>query len=107
MFFLATREDPLDPGELSEFPDDWFVKLDATYPWLPVALDWRAGELAQCPDMLVPHQMSLKMGVEALELLLVTKVLIVCSWLNEHNVLKPRLKASDMARMRESSSEKD
>nr|DAD38435.1 TPA_asm: hypothetical protein HUJ06_009076 [Nelumbo nucifera] len=37
-----TREDPYDPRELSEFPDIrlWFVRLDASYPWLPVVLDW-------------------------------------------------------------------
>lgn len=53
-----TREDPGDPRELSEFPDIrlWFVRLDATYPWLPVLLDWRAGELARYAAMLVPHQ---------------------------------------------------
>lgn len=53
-----TREDPNDPRELSEFPDIrlWFVRLDATYPWLPVLLDWRAGELARYAAMLVPHQ---------------------------------------------------
>ena len=53
-----TRDDPHDPRELSEFPDIrlWFVRLDATYPWLPVLLDWRAGELARYAAMLVPHQ---------------------------------------------------
>ncbi|KAH8506447.1 hypothetical protein H0E87_013314 [Populus deltoides] len=53
-----TREDPMDPRELSEFPDIrlWFLRLDATYPWLPVLLDWRAGELARYAAMLVPHQ---------------------------------------------------
>lgn len=53
-----TREDPNDPRELSEFPDLrlWFLRLDATYPWLPVLLDWRAGELARYAAMLVPHQ---------------------------------------------------
>lgn len=53
-----TREDPRDPRELSEFPDIrlWFVRLDAAYPWIPVLLDWRAGELARYAAMLVPHQ---------------------------------------------------
>lgn len=53
-----TREDPHDLKELSELPDIrlWFVRLDATYPWLPVLLDWRAGELARYAAMLVPHQ---------------------------------------------------
>ncbi|XP_052199816.1 protein CHLORORESPIRATORY REDUCTION 6, chloroplastic [Diospyros lotus] len=99
------KEDPHDPRELSEFPDIrlWFVRLDAAYPWLPVLLDWRAGELARYAAMLVPHQMSMRMGVvfnpEALELFIMKKVFIVYSWLKEHNIPKPRLKASDMARM--------
>ncbi|KAF7082514.1 hypothetical protein CFC21_086380, partial [Triticum aestivum] len=52
------REDPYDTRELSEFPDVrlWFVRLDASYPWFPVVLDWRAGELARYAAMLVPHQ---------------------------------------------------
>ncbi|XAR66818.1 hypothetical protein NMG60_11013163 [Bertholletia excelsa] len=99
------REDPHDPRELSEFPEIrlWFVRLDAAYPWLPVLLDWRAGELARYAAMLVPHQMSMRMGVvfnpEALELFIMKKVFIVYSWLKQHNVPKPRLKAGDMARM--------
>ncbi|KAH0742719.1 hypothetical protein KY290_030712 [Solanum tuberosum] len=54
------REDKYDLRELSEFPDIrlWFVRLDATYPWLPILLDWRAGELARYAAMLVPHQMN-------------------------------------------------
>lgn len=52
------KEDPRDPRELSEYPDIrlWFVRLDASYPWLPIVLDWRAGELARYAAMLVPHQ---------------------------------------------------
>lgn len=100
-----TREDPYDPRELSEFPDIrlWFVRLDATYPWLPVLLDWRAGELARYAAMLVPHQMSMKMGVvfnpEALELFVMKKAFVVYSWLKRHNVPKPKLKTADMGRM--------
>jgi hypothetical protein len=47
-----------DPREKCEIPDIrlWFLRLDAEYPWLPVALDWRAGELARYAAMLVPHQ---------------------------------------------------
>ncbi|PON46157.1 Protein chlororespiratory reduction [Parasponia andersonii] len=99
------REDPNDPRELSEFPDIrlWFLRLDAAYPWLPVSLDWRAGELARYAAMLVPHQMSAKMGVvfnpEALELFILNKVFIVYSWLKQHDIPRPRLKSSDMARM--------
>ncbi|KAJ4709688.1 Chlororespiratory reduction 6 [Melia azedarach] len=100
-----TREDPRDPRELSEFPDIrlWFVRLDAAYPWLPVLLDWRAGELARYAAMLVPHQMSMKMGIvynpEALEIFIVKKVFVVYNWLKQHNVPKPRIKTKDMARM--------
>jgi hypothetical protein len=51
-------DDPLDPRELSELPDIrlWFVRLDAAYPWLPIVVDWRAGELSRYAAMLVPHQ---------------------------------------------------
>ncbi|CAN7063680.1 hypothetical protein BRARA_D02856 [Brassica rapa] len=99
------REDAGDPRELSEYPDIrlWFVRLDAMYPWLPLLLDWRAGELARYAAMLVPHQMSLRMGVvfnpEALELFVMSKVFVVYPWLKRHAVPKPRLKTSDMARM--------
>ncbi|KAK9947445.1 hypothetical protein M0R45_003070 [Rubus argutus] len=100
-----TREDPRDPRELSEFPDIrlWFLRLDAAYPWLPVLLDWRAGELARYAAMLVPHQMNMRMGIvfnpEALELFVMQKVFVVYLWLKQHNIAKPRLKTSDMARM--------
>ncbi|KAJ0524705.1 putative protein chlororespiratory reduction 6 [Helianthus annuus] len=99
------RDDEHDIRELSEFPDIrlWFVRLDATYPWLPVLLDWRAGELARYAAMLVPHQMSMRMGVvfnpEALELFIMKKVFITYSWLKENDIPKPRLKVKDMARM--------
>ncbi|KAL5220250.1 hypothetical protein ABZP36_024963 [Zizania latifolia] len=99
------REDPYDTQELSEFPDIrlWFVRLDASYPWFPVVLDWRAGELARYAAMLAPHQMSMRLGVvfnpEALELFVMKKVFIVYSWLKQQNHPKPGLKTSDMARM--------
>ncbi|XP_072979270.1 protein CHLORORESPIRATORY REDUCTION 6, chloroplastic [Typha angustifolia] len=99
------REDPYDTRELSEIPEIrlWFVRLDASYPWFPVVLDWRAGELARYAAMLVPHQMSMRLGIvfnpEALELFVMNKVFTVYSWLKQQNHPKPRLKASDMARM--------
>ncbi|KAM0939095.1 putative protein chlororespiratory reduction 6 [Dioscorea sansibarensis] len=99
------REDPQDPRELSEFPDIrlWYVRLDATYPWFPVVLDWRAGELARYAAMLVPHQISLRKGIvfnpEALELFVMNKAFSAYSWLKEQNVPKPKLKIKDMARM--------
>ncbi|XP_023515428.1 protein CHLORORESPIRATORY REDUCTION 6, chloroplastic [Cucurbita pepo subsp. pepo] len=100
-----TREDPHDRRELSEYPDIrlWFVRLDSEYPWLPVLLDWRAGELARYAAMLVPHQISMRMGIvfnpEALELFVMKKVFIVYSWLKQHDIPKPRLKTANMARM--------
>ncbi|KAM3317262.1 hypothetical protein ACQJBY_035098 [Aegilops geniculata] len=99
------REDPYDTRELSEFPDVrlWFVRLDVSYPWFPVVLDWRAGELARYAAMLVPHQMSMRHGVvfnpEALELFGMKKVFLVYSWLKQQNHAKPRLKTGDMAKM--------
>ncbi|XP_057533216.1 protein CHLORORESPIRATORY REDUCTION 6, chloroplastic isoform X3 [Amaranthus tricolor] len=101
------REDTYDQRELSELPDVrlWFVRLDATYPWLPVLLDWRAGELARYAAMLVPHQMSMRMGVvfnpEALELFIMKKVFVIYAWLKQQGISTPkaRLKTKDMARM--------
>ncbi|XP_042413620.1 protein CHLORORESPIRATORY REDUCTION 6, chloroplastic-like [Zingiber officinale] len=99
------REDPHDPRELSEFPDIrlWFVRLDASYPWFPVVLDWRAGELARYAAMLVPHQISTRLGIvfnpEALELFVLNKAFHVYSWLKQQELPKPRLKTQDMARM--------
>uniref|UniRef100_A0A1D1XLU6 Translation initiation factor IF-2 n=1 Tax=Anthurium amnicola TaxID=1678845 RepID=A0A1D1XLU6_9ARAE len=54
-------------------------------------------ELSEFPDM------SMRSGIvfnpEALELFVMKKVFIVYSWLKQQNILKPRLKAGDMARM--------
>ena len=48
-------------------------------------------------------QMNMRMGVvfnpEALELFIMKKVFIAYSWLKQHNIPKPRLKTSDMAKM--------
>ncbi|KAH9304583.1 hypothetical protein KI387_008987 [Taxus chinensis] len=99
------RQDADDPRELSEFPDIrlWFVRLDAVYPWTPVVLDWRAGELARYAAMLVPHQMSRRQGVvfnpEALELFAMKKLFIVYAWLNRHHIAKPVVITRDMMRM--------
>ncbi|KAJ4813776.1 Chlororespiratory reduction 6 [Rhynchospora pubera] len=99
------REDEYDMRELSEIPEIrlWFVRLDASYPWLPVVLDWRAGELARYAAMLVPHQISMRLGVvfnpEALELFVLNKAFTVYSWLKQQNHPKPKLKTCDMARM--------
>ena len=59
------REDPHDMRELSEIPDIrlWFVRLDGAYPWLPIVLDWRGGELARYAAMLVPHEVCFQESI--------------------------------------------
>ena len=81
-----------DPRELSEIPEVrlWFLRLDATYPWFPFLLDWRAGELARYAAMLVPHQFhrteGLQFNPEALELLMMQKVFVLANWLPQQNL---------------------
>ncbi|URE11839.1 hypothetical protein MUK42_04677 [Musa troglodytarum] len=68
-----------------------------------VVLDWRAGELARYAAMLVPHQISMRLGIvfnpEALELFVLNKAFTVYSWLQQEKFPKPKLKTRDMARM--------
>ncbi|MGG6293421.1 CRR6 family NdhI maturation factor [Leptolyngbya sp. AN02str] len=91
-----TIEFPLeasDPRELSEVPEVrlWFVRLDAHYPWLPLALDWEAGELARYAAMLLPHQFSPTDGIqfnpEALELFVMGKVFTVMEWMKQQQTM--------------------
>jgi hypothetical protein len=76
-----------DPRELSEIPEVrlWFIRLDALYPWLPLALDWQQGELARYVAMLVPHQFNRTEGIiynpEALEIWAMHAVFYLVSWL--------------------------
>nr|DAD19528.1 TPA_asm: hypothetical protein HUJ06_020991 [Nelumbo nucifera] len=53
--------------------------------------------------MLVPHQMSMRMGVvfnpEALEFFAMKKAFNVYSWLKQHKIQKSKLKTRDMGRM--------
>ncbi len=78
-----------DPRELPEIPEIrlWFIRLDVSYPWLPVLLDWQAGELARYTAMLVPHEFSPRDGIrynpEALELFVMQKVFAVHIWLQQ------------------------
>jgi hypothetical protein len=61
------RDDPNDMRELSEIPEIrlWFVRLDGAYPWLPIVLDWRGGELARYAAMLVPHEVCLETSLSS------------------------------------------
>lgn len=88
-FTIDYPRDPSDPRELSEIPEIrlWFVRLDARYPWLPLALDWEAGELGRYTAMLVPHQFSPTTGIqynpEALELFMMQKVFVASDWMKQ------------------------
>ena len=85
------REDG-DPRELSEIPEIrlWFVRLDARYPWLPLLLDWKAGELARYMAMVVPHQFHPTEGIqynpEALEIFVMAKTFVIMDWLRQQGV---------------------
>ncbi|MDB9528930.1 CRR6 family NdhI maturation factor [Oscillatoria sp. CS-180] len=91
-FDIDFPRDPTDPRELSEIPEIrlWFIRLDATYPWLPFVLDWEAGELGRYAAMLVPHQFSPKDGIrynpEALEIFVMNKIFVVANWLQQQGV---------------------
>jgi hypothetical protein len=87
-----TREEN-DPRELSEIPEIrlWYVKLDAKYPWFPLILDWKSGELARYTAMLVPHQFHRNEGIqynpEALEIFVMQKIFGLSNWLKERQIL--------------------
>ena len=86
-FDIQLDRDPTDPRELSEIPEVrlWFIRLDSHYPWLPLVLDWEAGELARYAAMLVPHQFSPSEGIrynpEALEIFIMQKIFVISAWL--------------------------
>jgi hypothetical protein len=86
------HRDPSDPRELSEIPEIrlWFICLDAHYPYLPLLLDWQAGELARYVAMLVPHQFSSKQGIqynpEALEIWVMHRVFLLTDWLHAQQI---------------------
>jgi hypothetical protein len=88
-FNIDVTRDPMDPRELSEVPEVrlWFIRLDSHYPWLPLVLDWEAGELGRYAAMLVPHQFSPTEGVrynpEALEIFVMQKIFVISQWLNQ------------------------
>jgi hypothetical protein len=93
-----------DPRELSEVPEVrlWFVRLDARYPWLPLVLDWQAGELARYVAMLIPHQFHRQEGIqynpEALEIWVMHSVFLLNDWLRSLGI-PDRSKVKFMAQM--------
>jgi hypothetical protein len=91
-FTIDIPRDPADPRELSEMPEVrlWFIRLDQTYPWLPLVLDWEAGELGRYAAMLVPHQFNPKDGIrynpEALEIFVMGKIFAIAPWLTAQGI---------------------
>lgn len=91
-FAIDIPRDPADPRELSELPEVrlWFIRLDQHYPWLPLVLDWEAGELGRYAAMLVPHQFSPKDGIrynpEALEIFVMGKIFAIAQWLTAQGI---------------------
>lgn len=103
-FQIDYPRSPNDPRELSEIPEIrmWFIRLDAKYPWLPVCLDWKAGELARYAAMLVPHQFHRTEGIqynpEALEIFLMSKIFAIAQWLKQQG-LPSKSKLMSMANL--------
>lgn len=103
-FEIDYPQDEQDPVELPEIPEVrlWFIRLDATYPWLPYVLDWRSGELARYAAMLVPHQFSDREGIQynpqALDIFLMTKLCVLSHWTRTYGVTSPT-KLKQMAEM--------
>jgi len=91
-FLITYPQSPDDPRELSEISEIrlWFVRLDAAFPWLPLLLDWKSGELARYAAMLVPHQFSRSEGIifnpEALEIFVMSKIFVLSSWCPKHDI---------------------
>ncbi len=91
-FDIDYSREPGDPRELSEIPEVrlWFVRLDAVYPYMPILLDWKAGELARYAAMLVPHEFHRTEGIqynpEALEIFLMGKIFTLLPWLDDRGI---------------------
>ncbi|MEO0925319.1 MAG: CRR6 family NdhI maturation factor [Cyanobacteria bacterium J06643_13] len=91
-FAIEFAREESDPRELSEIPEIrlWYVRLDATYPWLPFLLDWKSGELARYTAMLVPHQFNRTEGIifnpEALEIFVMKKIFVLSDWLKDQGI---------------------
>jgi len=104
-FDIDYPREPGDPRELCEIPEVrmWYLRLDGEFPWLPVTLDWKQGELARYAAMCVPNQVSREEGIvynpEALELWVTQKMFLLWPWLVERGFEKPEQVLRDMAKM--------
>jgi hypothetical protein len=103
-FQIDYPREETDPRELSEIPEIrlWFVRLDASYPWLPFLLDWKGGELARYAAMLVPHQFHRTEGIqynpEALEIFVMEKIFVLSDWLKKQ-VIPSQFRLKSMAQL--------
>ncbi|URE11838.1 hypothetical protein MUK42_04677 [Musa troglodytarum] len=92
-----------EPRKLVDQTVGFTINYERDDPYDTLVLDWRAGELARYAAMLVPHQISMRLGIvfnpEALELFVLNKAFTVYSWLQQEKFPKPKLKTRDMARM--------
>jgi hypothetical protein len=104
-FKIEFDRDPGDPRELSEIPEVrlWFIRLDARYPYLPLLLDWQAGELARYVAMLVPHQFSRREGIqynpEALEIWVMQRIFLLTDWLAIQSIVESDTRLKFMTQM--------
>jgi hypothetical protein len=104
-FKIEIPREPGDPRELSEIPEVrlWFIRLDATYPWLPLVLDWKAGELGRYVAMLVPHQFHPQDGIlynpEALEIFVMQKIFVLITWLQQRGLEQGRSRLKAMTQL--------
>ena len=82
----GTSVGPIVMGDSAIVPEVrlWFIRLDTVYPWLPLVLDWEAGELGRYAAMLVPHQFSPTEGIrynpEGLEIFMMAKIFAIAAW---------------------------
>jgi hypothetical protein len=89
-FEILFPRSPEDPRELSEVAEIrlWFIRLDATYPWLPYVLDWKGGELTRYAAMLIPHSFTKTAGIEfnpeALQIFVMQKIFLIHGWLKQN-----------------------
>ncbi len=100
MFKIDYSRGESDPRELSEIPEVrlWFIALDSCYPWLPLFVNWREGELSRYTAMLVPHRFNRREGIqynsEALDIFIMKKIFVVHKWLRQQKITgNSRLKA--------------
>lgn len=104
-FEIQFDRDPADPRELSEIPEIrlWFIRLDARYPYLPLLLDWQAGELARYVAMLVPHQFGRREGIqynpEALEIWVMQRIFLLTDWLPTQSIVESDTRLKFMTQM--------